>query len=210
MLIVGLRTEKYIDTEVSGHNCNFVYTKAEFTKHILCGVNDDGSKVEITLHRTEGECGSGWTTASFGHITVTNVSKFNGFTHVPVKMLEIPDFNVESDEIDNEIFSMSSYGGDNYYPSGYYSVNMDLFIECPGRVKEKRPVWIFQGNSGTGKSFLASRLNSMNIYETDTSETLPEIIDASVVVLGNKYQFSIEDVKSKLFGDVEVTVVTFE
>jgi hypothetical protein len=64
MKIIGLRIEKYIDTEVSGHNCNFDYQDVGFEKHIICGVLSDKRKVEIELSRSEGECGSGWTTAS--------------------------------------------------------------------------------------------------------------------------------------------------
>ena len=36
MKIVGLRVEKYIGQEISGHNCDFEYTNAEFEKHIIC------------------------------------------------------------------------------------------------------------------------------------------------------------------------------
>ena len=32
MKIIGLRIEKYIDKEVSGHNCDFEYNDAEFEK----------------------------------------------------------------------------------------------------------------------------------------------------------------------------------
>lgn len=66
MKIIGLRIEKYIDKEISGHNCDFEFKDAEFEKHIICGVLDDNRKVEIELSHSEGECFSGWTTASWG------------------------------------------------------------------------------------------------------------------------------------------------
>ena len=75
MKIIGLRIEKYIDKEVSGHNCDFEYKDAEFEKHIICGILSDNRKVEIEMSVSEGECGSGWSTASWGNIKVTEVKE---------------------------------------------------------------------------------------------------------------------------------------
>lgn len=209
MKIIGLRIEKYIDKEVSGHNCDFEYKDAEFEKHIICGVLEDNRKVEIELSHSEGECGSGWTTASWGHIQVTEVKKFNGYTFIPKKTLIVADIEPNfDDDISNEVFSVDYDGGDNYYPSGGYNVNMELFVETV-RNKSLRPVWIFKGKSNSGKSFLASKLNELDVYETDSNEVLPESIVASVIVLGNKYDFNLEDVKSKIYGEAEIQVVEF-
>ena len=209
MKIIGLRIEKYIDKEISGHNCIFEYKDAEFEKHIICGVLNDNRKVEIELSRSEGECYSGWTIASWGHIKVTEVKKFNGYTFIPKEPLFIEDVEPNFDgDISNEVFSVDSYGGDNYYPSGGYNVNMELFKETV-RNKNLRPVWVFKGKSNSGKSFLASKLNELDVYETDSNEVLPESIVASVIVLGNKYDFNLEDVKSKIFGEVEIQIVDF-
>ena len=210
MKIIGLRIEKYIDKEVSGHDCGFKYNDAEFEKHIICGVLSDNRKVEIELSHSEGECSSGWTTASWGHIKVTEVKRFNGYTHTPKEPIEIDDYfpNFENDT-DNKVFSISADGGDGYYPSGGYNVNMELFKETV-RAKDLRPVWIFKGKSNSGKSFLASKLNDLEVYETDSNEQLPNSITASIVVLGNKYNYSIDDIKTKLFGEVEVQIVEFQ
>lgn len=210
MKIIGLRIEKYIDKEISGHNCDFEYNDAEFEKHIICGVLSDNRKVEIELSHSEGECGSGWTTASWGHIKVIEVKRFNGYTHIPKEPIEIDDYllTFESDT-DNKVFSISEDGGDSYYPSGGYNVNMELFKETV-RAKNLRPVWIFKGKSNSGKSFLASKLNDLEVYETDSNENLPTSITASIVVLGNKYNYSIDDIKTKLFGEVEVQIVEFQ
>ena len=210
MKIVGLRVEKYIDSKVSGHNCDFTYKDAEFERHILCGVLSDGRKVEITLSRSEGICGSGWTTASYGNISVKEVARFNGFTHNPLKPINVEDIPIGFDEdIDNHVFTMSSDGGDEYYPGGWYSVNMELFKETV-RHKKLRPVWIFKGKSNAGKSFLASKFIELEVYETDVCDKLPNIITASVVVLGNKHKFTLEEIQSKLFGKVEVQIVNFD
>lgn len=209
MKIIGLRIEKYIDKEISGHNCDFQYKDAEFEKHIICGVLDDNRKVEIELSHSEGECGSGWTTASWGNIKVTEAKKFNGYTFIPKEILNVEDIEPNFDgDVSNAVFSVDCVGGDSYYPSGGYNVNMELFKETV-RVKNSRPVWIFKGKSNSGKTFLASKLSEMEIYETDRSELLPESIVASVIVLGNKYDFKLEDVKSKIFGEVEIQIVEF-
>jgi hypothetical protein len=209
MKIIGLRIEKYIDKQVSGHNCDFEYTDAEFERHILCGILSDNRKVEITLSYSEGECYSGWTSASWGNIDVIEVKKFNGYTFRPKNNLTIEDIEPGSQyDISNEVFYVSTNGGDEWYPGGNYHVNMDLFLETV-RHKENRPVWIFKGKSNSGKSFLAARLKDLEVYETDISNELPEKISASIIVLGNKHPFSIDDILNKLVGKVKVQIVDF-
>ncbi len=209
MKIIGLRIEKYIDKEVSGHNCDFEYKDAEFEKHIICGVLSDNRKVEIEMSVSKGECCSGWSTASWGNIKVTEVKKFNGYTHIPKEVINVEDVepNFEGN-ISNDVFSIDEDGGCNYYPSGGYNVNMELFKETI-RAKNLRPVWIFKGKSNSGKSFLASKLNDLEIYETDSNEKLPDVITASVIVVGNKYDFEIDDLKKLIFGEVEIQIVDF-
>jgi len=210
MKIIGLRIEKYIDKEVSGHNCDFEYKDAEFEKHIICGVLSDNRKVEIEMSVSKGECGSGWSTASWGNIKVTEVKKFNGYTHIPKEVLNVDDVEPNfKGNISNDVFSIDEDGGCNYYPSGGYSVNMELFKETI-RAKNLRPVWIFKGKSNSGKSFLASKLNDLEIYETDSNEKLPDVITASVIVIGNKYDFEINDLKKVIFGEVEIQIVDFD
>lgn len=209
MKIIGLRIEKYIGKGISGHNCDFRYNNAEFEKHVICGVLDDNRKVEIELSRSEGECYSGWTTASWGHMKVTEVTKFNGYTFVPNETLSIKDIEPNfSQDVSNEVFWVSYDGDDEYYPSGGYGVKMKFFRETV-RHKPNRPVWIFKGKSNSGKSFLSSKLVGLDVYETDSSNTLPDNIVASVIVLGNKYNFSIDEIKDKILGEVEIHIVEF-
>ena len=107
MNIIGLRIEKYIDKEISGHNTDFEYKDAEFEKHIICGVLDDNRKVEIELSHSEGECYSGWTIASWGHIEVTEVKKFNGYTFIPKQPLIVEDIEPKfKGDISNDVFSV--------------------------------------------------------------------------------------------------------
>lgn len=209
MKVIGLRIEKYIDKAVTGHNCDFKYNDVEFEKHVLCCILSNNKKIEIHLSRSEGECGSGWTTANFGHINVVEVKNFNGYEYTPKNIIETDDIFPGFDgDITNNIFSVSFDGGDNYYPSGFYSVNMKLFINN-GRAKEYRPVWIFIGKSSLGKSYLANKIQNLEVYETDSSPKLPKKITQSIIVIGNKYQHSLETIKKLIFGKTKIVIVEF-
>ena len=89
---------------------------------------------------------------------------------------------------------------------------MDLF-EPIVRAKEKRPVWIFKGESGLGKSYLAGIIENSNrmktVYETDAHEELT-YINEDIVVVGNKYDHSMDEILAKIQGEHEVIFVNFE
>ena len=214
MKIVGMNIEKYIGHSVEGHNCDFDYVNAEFQRHILYGT-EENKKFEITLSVEEGECGSGWTTATFGKLNIKEIDSFPGM------MFRINNFDKEInkpvvmdygcfEDINNELFDISFDGGDNYYPSGGYSVNMEYFItNGRGVFSEediKRKVWIFKGNSGTGKSFLSNKID-LEKYETDSSQILPNIITQDIVIVGNKFDFKIEDVKERIFNNENTSII---
>lgn len=130
---------------------------------------------------------------------------------MPIKSLVVPDVlpGVKEDNISNIVFSYDSYGYDNYYPSGGYTVNMELFRPT-ARAKTNRMVWLFTGPSGAGKSWLASHLGeNLTVYETDSHVNLPKAIVADVIVLGNKHPFTVDEVRAHIFGEVELHVVTF-
>lgn len=86
---------------------------------------------------------------------------------------------------------------------------MELF-KSTIRTKEKRPVWIFRGKSNSGKSFIASKLNELEVYETDSNENLPNKITASIIVIGNKYHFSISEIKKRIVGKATIQLVDFK
>lgn len=89
-------------------------------------------------------------------------------------------------------------------------VNMDYF-ELKSRFSEiKRKIWIFKGASLTGKTFLSNML-WVNKYETDLDPQLPDIFYEEVIVLGNKYNFTVEDVVSRIYEKdlVDIIIVDF-
>jgi hypothetical protein len=202
--IIGLRVEKYIAYE-SRDDYSDESDEAEREKHVLCVVYENGKKAEIELSASHGLCPSGYTSASWGHLEVKEVDKFSGFSFVP--KTGILTIN-EKDLYKNYVYEVDSDGDDQWYPSGGYSIDMSLFRETI-RNKSIRQVWIFLGKSGTGKTFLSSKLNGLEVYETDSSGVLPTKITASVVVLGNKYSFDIEDIKRKIIGKAEIHIVVF-
>lgn len=208
MKIIGLRIEKYIGEEVTGHNCDFEYTKAEMDRHVLLCINDWGQKVEITLKEEQGVCGSGWITASWGLMEVKRVDKFNGYNYSPIKPLEIPNIPFNTEEVSNSVFAVDQDGGDGYYPSGSYTINMDLFKPTL-RGMDLRPTYIFEGSSNLGKSTLARKTEDLIVYETDSSETLPELIRADIIVKGNKYNHTTEDIITACPDNTKVILCAF-
>ena len=229
--VVGLFVEKYIDADVSGHNGDFEYVPMETEKYHLLVTKplprgNRNARYVITVWTDYGECGSGWCTASFGHMEVKRVDHFGPFTHRPKQPLYIDGdimshdgvyelVTEENDEYDEysvctDVFKYSPDGGDEYYPRGGASVNLDLFEELP-RAMSARPVWILKGASGLGKSTLGESLTAggQTVFETDSVDELPDVITESVVVLGNRSGFTVDDVKSRLFGTPKVILVDF-
>ena len=177
-------------------------------KHAIC---------EVRLYTLYGDCYSGWCSASWGIGTIIPVDSFVGITHKPIKKLE---FEIDEDSLndngkicytENDIFEVNYDGYESWYPCGEVNVNMDLFKEI-NRSKEKRPVWIFKGDSALGKSYLAGIIansgREKSVYETDAHEELDDIHE-DIVVIGNKYKHSVEDVESHILGEHETILVDF-
>lgn len=195
-LLVGAYKQLYIGTGCSGHNTDFNYESKQMEKvflHLLQPTTYD--KYEIVLWGSEGECGSGWTTASWGH---SSLNKVDSFTNPPTyncqpTLVDVAqtEGNIDIETLDNVRVASASYcGNDDYYPCGWYTFNESLFTVSP-RAVDRMKVFVFKGSSAIGKSYLASKfVESFKVYETDGSNELPaDMNDYDVVVLGNKYEF---------------------
>ena len=206
--VVGLRDELYIGEKVSGHNCDFDYTKEQMVRHVLL-LKRGFEKFEVSLWETNTECYSGWTTATKGNMFVKKVAYFAGKTHTCNGDIYI-DVDFNSEEIENEIFTYSYTGEDDYYPCGGVTINYEHFTKFDTRGFTKRPVLIFYGDSNAMKSHIAA-LTGKTVFETDYEfkKGMPDFIDSDIVVIGNKYKIDIEDVKGRL-GDVEIIEVNFK
>ena len=85
-------------------------------------------------------------------------------------------------------------------------------FEKTARIMEKRPVWIFAGGSGLGKSTLGRflELQGKVVYETDSDQRLPNMIMADVIVAGNRNKnVTIDDIGARLPDGVEPIFVEF-
>lgn len=212
-IICGVLDKTLRDSDDVNEYCSSYKEEEEQKQKQEKDENYYSTKVEIELSQKRGMCSSGYTTASWAFMKVRKVKRFHGITHFPKEKLVIDDIapGIDISELKNEVFSFFSIGetnDDEYYPMGFYKVNMDLF-EPSIRYKDNRQVYIITGPSGVGKSFIAHQLKDLSVYETDYQDILPGTIIENVVVIGNKYKFSVDDVKSRLFGNPDVHIVNF-
>ena len=214
--LIGMNIEHYVGEEQvlsSEEILGWVPQPKELSKHLLYFKDTMSRKYHQFVFSLEYTyCGSGYCGAIIAHLHKSIVKSMPSLLFKPkTEILISEDFLVEDyeaeKELKNEVFKFSHVGSDAYYPSGYYEINMELFCKNK-RAKEKRLVWILKGVSGAGKSFLAHKTDR-TVFETDDHYELPETIVEDVVVLGNKYPHSLEDVYKRLFGDPEVYVVDF-
>lgn len=204
MKIVGLRVEKYIQKDLSPEDNE----KRIEDRYILYALDEFEQKIEITLYKEIGMCPSGYCAASWGQINARLVNEFGPMEYVAVKDLYIR--TIKGEKVVNKVFQVDYDGDDPFYPCGYVKVNMNLFRKTK-RTLKNRPVWIFKGDSNLGKSYLANNFNKNNIkvYETDSSSKLPSNIYADVIIKGNKYNFSINDIDQRIFGKHKLIFVDF-
>lgn len=103
-------------------------------QHIISLVDEFGEEFEVSL-----SCGTEIAVAPFA-FAFGNYKLERGWvekpTHEPIDKnlsieLEYPakEFNTNSKDISNSVFEVSNIGYDLYYPSGYYTINMELFKE---------------------------------------------------------------------------------
>ena len=207
--VIGLRIEQFVGQSVSGHNCDFEYSPEVFVKHILLLKDRSGYKYEYSLWQTEGECGSGWCSATFGESELRQVNNFASKTHRIIQQTFIEEDLTKN--IDNNVFSISYDGGDQWYPSGGYQVNMNLFQKLDRELFENRPVVIFQGESNCLKSHLAASTNK-EIFETDSLDSINDlnVITADIIVIGNKHKdITIDKIKPFIFGNYSLIIADF-
>ncbi len=227
--VLGLSVEKFLTSYeiIDGHS-----ETSENTKYNLFVVDlENKNKYVIHLSTSRGACLSQVCIADYGYMKVEKLEKEMPLSHIPVYPLIIDGLSIDPEtlkvkntstsfrdedddnspyhdaEINNNVFAYSPHGGDEYYPRGYGFVKMENFRQL-ARAMYNRPVWILEGDSGTGKSTLASHLEGLTVFETDLVNELPDEITADVVVLGNRSGFTHEDVAKRLFRYPDVNVLT--
>lgn len=195
-------------------------------KYVLNCISPNDAKYQIVLWETNGSCGSGYCDASWGNIEFKCVNHFGEYNHMPKDEIDIQlnmvfntntyEWEIKENDIGcydgygvniENIFSANGDGGDSYYPSGSVYVNENLFVSN-SRYSDKPFVHIFYGDSSSGKSFLSNQLDKV-VFETDTVDSLPDEIIAEVIVVGNKNNYTIEEIKSHIKFDAKFVVVNF-
>ena len=123
--LLGIYTKKYIDKKCHGFNCDFTYTDDVFIRTYLC-CRESEKLVQIELTKSEGECGSGYTAASWGHMKIVYVDDFyHNFEYVPID--PNAKFNLKTK---SKYFWFSEDGDDVYYPTEGYHINFEHFTKC--------------------------------------------------------------------------------
>lgn len=133
---------------------------------------------------------------------IKKVKYFCGISYLPLSIFSIM-LDVDNKEHYNQAFDFNDTN---------INIKYDKF-KVTNRLKKVRPVWIFKGKSGLGKSYLASILinnSNLKIYETDSNEKIPNIICEDIIVIGNKYNFSIEEIEKNIYGNHESILVNFD
>lgn len=236
--VLGLRVDKYVE-EYEDLGWSTDHRENETTHLFATRVGYNGPIVDISLKESIGPCGSGYCMSSWGHMSVERVNPddVGPLTHRPIgqvtfkALCEIQGPSIKLEPLERKggyigdltedfgVFSYSVDGGDDYYPCGGIFVDMSLFEELP-RAMTKMPVWIFKGASGLGKSTLANIIarnpsfcEDYAVLETDKYDELPDMIWQSIVVIGNRNKFTVDDITSRLFNGKDkwkVIVVNFE
>lgn len=215
--VIGLVQENYVADHVIGHNCNFeIVPTLDVRYHLYC--RNFIHTIELFCYTKYGQCFFVWGTSSVGVMYAKLVDKIGPITHEPkTKLSFILNLNeLQWDEklqikydINNTIFELSFVGLDKYYPRGYVKLNMGWFCKTI-RFKSKRMVWIWKGPSCVGKSHLSQLISGKTIYETDSNSFLPNFIHQDIIIIGNKYKFSEEEIKERIVIDAEIHIVQFD
>lgn len=113
------------------------------------------------------------------------LKKFPVFHYFPRGFLEVPKLDSK-----NDFFKISKK-----------KIKIDFRKwRSTNRRMMKKPLWVFRGESGIGKTFLSSQFKNLNVFELDSCKSFKDIYnielrDFDVLVIGNKNKFSKKDWK---------------
>lgn len=225
--IIGSRTEYEHRNYDYQTNTNDVKKIEEDVRYyIVIKHEESGEYFELECYSYEDICCSGYCPADYVSCEIKRIddvritARYKGHEKV---LLYIRDFDKLKKSELNTIFDLedvidlnlyendkifigdameiSFYGGDMYYSEGYVNYNPDVFTKVSVRQFDAKPVWIFKGDSGAGKTYLTDfivRDSNKTKLETDAYEVLPDKIIEDIVVIGNKCEYDVEDITSRI------------
>lgn len=158
----------------------------------------------LTLQVNTRPCPSGYCNCEYGEAKLVKTPDSGSLSHITTGVIYYQDFPTYC----CPWFEYSYDGGNIYYPEGYVKINFEMFTPT-NRIMNTRPVWIFQGPSNIGKSFLAHKLIDLRIYETDSANELPITLTSDIIVLGQKYPYSLDDIKNRI-SSTNIILVNFD
>ena len=195
----GIRIHHF--QNVSGHCLESKPEKFKDKKYEMVFANYDKEAPEywsMTGYTTHGMCGSGYTSASWGHLEYKKLDTPGSLHYIPKSIKEL-DWNFERDTpsslLENDIFSYLEQGC-SYYPHGKFELQEELEkgYHKTNRLPEKPMLHVFHGASALGKSTLAE-MTGKPYHESDAKFDiddfffdLPEDLVDNILVLGNKHK----------------------
>lgn len=216
-LILGMRELQFQNSQLEGHNLSFEKSTFDDKKYEIVVMSlENNDFYKITCYTSHGMCGSGWTTASWGHMEAEKIDAPGSLHYTPLMSTELESIEF-SYRLENSLFEYSEYGGCNYYPSGSFEIKLDGW-RSTGRKPKKPMVHVFHGCNASGKSTIAS-LTEKNVIESDSFESGDKFINAinlteptenTIFVIGGKHNdIDLDTVVSLLEENNTVVKVEF-
>lgn len=202
-------------TSLNPPNCNILRDNCTFKilgyNNLICAQNIEKHVILCEQQTTEFKFAVVFET--FGTWKLMSIStdyNYYNISYTPNNDTWI-NINLNDQNVTNDMFSASNIRPNHEINSWViedFEIKHDSFTRTSMDIT-RRQVWILVGPSGLGKSFLASHLKNLWVYETDTSQELPEKIEHDVIVMGNKYRRSVIEIIRRIYEHVDVIPVTF-
>jgi len=153
--LIGLRsTDKFFSYENNGDDFDECYD-------ILFKNIETKEKIIVSIGLEIGYCYSGYCGAEWIHTNTKTVENYGPFTHKPKNIVYYDKLNFFSNSSFEDDYFYFNEDDDCYYPSAQINIKFNNFIEGE-RAKEftekdKKTIYVFHGDSATGKSTLAMK-----------------------------------------------------
>jgi hypothetical protein len=189
--INGFREEHIIDTR-------FEHLNGEWTEvpnvntitYIYAYDITTKRKLEIRLEIIHSMCGSWWTTSTNAEVSIEEIKFFKSTWHLKPEYDGIIDNFNPYEDFECQYFEYSICGGDEYYPSGDYTVHRSFFNKGL-RHMDNRPVWIISGEVDTTESRTTEYTSEIIHYLDErliiNTSKIPDEITTSFIVLNNMH-----------------------
>jgi hypothetical protein len=206
--LIGLRVNKI--TNKGNYDFDPEYNSDIITEYEFI-TKENGVFYSYKLAIENGLCYSGYTTAQWLHSKKSELYERGSIHYAP------KDKNLKFDIQRVEGYFKIYDNYDSYYPTAEIDINFENWIDTK-RSKIKKPLYVFTGDSGLGKSFIANHTD-LKVFETDGVLSVymeaPEFYkEYDIIVMGNKNGETLDDLVSYLESDkiteeIEIISVNF-